>query len=198
MKYTPQQKNKTALVASLVLTAAAAVLFFLGTQYYTKGRAIVQASAVVFLSFAAYFIIKRLNSYTYTVYPKDDAPSKSVSELMPGDLDLVISRRFASGVDTNRAKLDLGTLVRAEDLPATYSERRKYIKSFGKMTLFYYTVTISPPESLLLIFELDNSSKLGLVIEPDRDLRGFFIEAARLNKLNKEEKKNAEDEEEED
>ena len=194
MKYTPQQKNKIALVASIVLAAASALLFFLGTQYYTKGRAVVQAAAVFFLSFAVFFIIKRLNSYTYTVYPKDDAPSKSVSELMPKELDLVISRKFASGVDTNRAKLDLGTLVQTEDLPASYFERRKYIKSLGKMTLFYYTVTIAPTDVLLLIFEPQSTSRIGLVIEPDRDLRGFFTEAARINK---EDRKNEEDDEDE-
>lgn len=192
MKYTPEQKNKIASVSALVLSVTAAVLFFFGTQYYVKGRAVVQAIGVLFLSFAVFFIIKRLNSYTYTVYPKDGAPSKSVSELMPKELDLMISRRFASGVETNRAKLDLGMLIQAEDLPQTYSARRKYIKSLGKMTLFYYTVTILPRDALLLVFENDGAAKVGVVLEPDRDFRGFFTEAARINN---EEKKKAEDEE---
>ena len=192
MKYAPKPKNRKPDVASLVLLITAALLFFLGSQYYTKGRPIVQTLGIVCLALAAFFIMKKLTCYVYTVYPKDRDTEKKASELSFNELCLMISKKNgAKGAETNKACLDISSLVAAIDLPSAADEKKKIIRDQGTMSLFYYTVTFLPPESLLLVFKNDGA-KTGVVIEPNAELRGFFIEAARAN-LEKQNKENEEE-----
>ena len=187
MKHSPKPQNKKIDVACIVLFLTSVMLFFFGAQYYVRQRVIAQAFGVICLCGAAFFIIKKLTVYTYTVYPKDPETGKSVSDLMPEELTLIISRRFGSSPDANRAKLDLEALTDVTDLPSAYFEKRKTLKALGKMSLYYYTVTFRPPESTLLIFENEGVDRIGIVLEPDRDLKGFFTEILRINKENKKE-----------
>ncbi len=181
MTYTPKPKNKKPGVAALVLLITAIVLFFLGAQYYTKGRTTVQVLGVACLAVAVFFIIKRLTSYTYTVYPKDKNTKKSVSELTPSELTLVISKRTGSTAPINRAELELSTLTAAVTLPSSHTEARRVIKELGKMNLYYYTVTFNAPDTTLLVFKQDSGESVGIILELDSDLKAFFSEVARIN-----------------
>ena len=181
MKHTPAPQNKKPAVASLVLILTAVMLFFFGSQYYVKYRAAAQALGVLCLAVAVFFIIKALTVYTYTVYPKDADTGKSVSDLAPDELTLTVSKRFGTGRETNRAQLDLAALKKVLPLPAPGAERKKTLRDGGKMALYYYTVTFRPNESTLLVFEPEGSEKIGIVIEPDGDFKGFLEEAARIN-----------------
>lgn len=180
MKHTPVPQNRKPAVASLVLILTAVMLFFFGGQYYVKYRAVAQALGVFCLALAAFFILKKLTVYTYTVYPKDRDTKKSVSELAPEELTFTVSKRFGTGRETNQAQFDLSALTKTIPLPAAGAEKKKIIKECGKMSLYYYTVTFRPNESTLLIFEQDGE-KTGAVIEPDGDFKGFLEEAAKIN-----------------
>ncbi len=186
MKYTPLPKNRKNGVLSAVLLVTSAAVFFLGTQYYTKARAVVQTLGVVCLALASFFILKKLTVYTYSVYPKDGSAKKSVSDYGPDELIFVISKRFGSGAEANKASLGLADLVKTAELPFSYFEKRKIIKAEGKMALYYYTVTFKPPESLLLVFETD-AGRVGIVIEPDSDFKGFLEKIASMNAEKEEE-----------
>ncbi len=181
MTHTPTPQNRKPEVASIVLLLTAVMLFFFGGQYYVKFRAVAQALGVFCLALAAFFIIKRLTVYTYTVYPKDRDTKKSVSELTPDELTLTVSKRYGAGRETNRAQLDLAALKSVVTLPAAGRERRKILKEHGKAALYYYTVTFRPNESTLLVFEQKGAEKILVVIEPDGDFKGFLEEAARIN-----------------
>ena len=86
MKYTPLPKNRKNGVLSLVLLITSVVVFYLGTQYYTKARAVVQTLGVLCLALASFFILKKLTEYTYSVFPKDSSEKKSVSDYGPDEL----------------------------------------------------------------------------------------------------------------
>ena len=182
MKYSPTPQNKKNDVASVVLFLTAVMLFFFGSQYYVKYRAAAQALGVVCLAASVFFLLKRMTVFVYTVYPKDRDTKKSVSELTPEELTFIISRRFGTGAEANKAALDLEALTTVTDLPASVREKKKIIKEFGKTSLYYYTVTFMPLHSTLLIFEKKGSDRIGIVIEPDGDFKGFFEKVARLNK----------------
>ncbi len=179
MTHTPTPQNKKPAVAAIVLAATALMLFFFGGQYYVKYRAVAQAIGVFCLALSAYFILKKLTVYTYTVYPKDASTGKSVSELAPDELTFTVSRRYGTGAETNRAQLDLGELTAVSTL--TPADKKKILSDCGKMDLYYYTVTFRPNESSLLVFEPEGSGKIGIVIEPDGDFKGFLEEVARIN-----------------
>ena len=181
MKYTPLPKNRKNGVLSLVLLITSVVVFYLGTQYYTKARAVVQTLGVLCLALASFFILKKLTEYTYSVFPKDSSEKKSVSDYGPDELIFVISKRFGNGAEANKASLELADLTKTVELPFSYFEKRKILKAEGRMALYYYTVTFKPPESLLLVFETD-AGKVGIVIEPDSDFKGFLEKIANINK----------------
>ena len=180
MKYTPLPKNRKNSVLSLVLLITSVVVFYLGTQYYTKARAAVQTLGVLCLAFASFFILKKLTVYTYSVYPKDGAAKKSVSDYGPDDLTFVVSKRFGAGAEANKASLELSCLTKTVALPFSYFEKKKILKAEGRMALYYYTVTFKPPESLLLVFDTD-AGRVGIVIEPDTDFKGFLEKIASMN-----------------
>ncbi|MBR6918590.1 MAG: hypothetical protein IKN38_10435 [Clostridia bacterium] len=182
MTYTPKSQNKKHTVAAVVLFFAAVMMFFFGTKDFVKWRAACQAIGILLLSGAAFFIIKKITAYTYSVYPKDENTQKSVSALSPDELTFIISKQFGSSAKANRAAFDLSCLKKATDLPAKYSKKRAAVKAEGKLELYYYTVTFMAPQSLLLIFERDGAGRVGIVIEPDSDLRAFFKEIANMNK----------------
>ncbi len=186
MKYTPKPKNKKTEVAAIASFVTSVVLFFFGGQSYTKGRGAVQALGVLCLAFSGFFIIKKLKAYTYSVLPKDGDTERRVSELMPSDLALTVSSSYGKSAPGAAASLDLGDLKQTVSLPARYTEKQKVIKSLGKMQLYYYTVTFMPPESTLLVFDKEGGDRIGVVIEPDGDMKGFFEEAARINAKNAE------------
>jgi|GEM_PF-2224705 len=181
MSYTPKPKNKKAGVAAIVLLITAIILFFFASQYYTKGRGIVQAFGVGCLTGAAAFIILSLRSYTYYVFPKDTETKKSVSEMRPDELTFTVTKRNGKKYAVNTVQFDLDTLKNVADLPASYSERRKMIKSFGEMSVYYYNVTLMSPVYTLLIFEKEGDRRVGIVIEPDNDFKSFLNETARMN-----------------
>ena len=181
MKHTPTPQNRKPAVASIVLLLAAVMLFFFGSQYYVKYRPASQALGVLCLALSAFFVIKKLTVYTYTVYPKDGDTKRSVSDMMPDELTFTVSKRFGSGVDSLRAAFDLADLKSVTALPASSKEKKKMLKDSGKMSLYYYTVTFRPLESALLIFEREGDERTGIVIEPDGDFTGFLKEAARIN-----------------
>ena len=180
MKYTPLPKNKKNSVLFIVLLCTAAALFYLGAQYYTEAKSVVQAAGVLFLALSSFFLIKKLTGYTYAVYPKEPSDEKSVSEYRPDELSFVVAKHFGTGPDTNKASLDLACLTKTVSLPFSYFEKKKIIKAEGKMALYYYTVTFKPPESLLLVFGA-NGEKTGIVIEPDTDFTGFLEEVVKIN-----------------
>ena len=181
MEYTPKPQNRKPQVAAVVLILLAAMLFFFSRVAYVKLPALAQALGFVCLSVAAFFIIKRITVYTYTVFPKDRDTKRSVSELSPDELVLTISKSYGGASRASRASLDLGRLESVTKLPFRYSEKNAAIKKLGKMSLYYYTVTFRPSESYLLLFKERGAENVGVVIEPDGDLLGFFEEAARLN-----------------
>ncbi len=181
MEYTPIPKNKKYEVAAVVLLVTAVVLFFFGSEYYVKWRALVQALGVACLALSSFFIIKRLTSYTYSVFPKDRDTKKSVSDLAPDELTFIISKRFGgAGAGSNRASFDLGELKSVEPLPSG-AEKKRLTRSKGKMSLYYFTVTFRAPGAYLLVFET-GGAPTGIVIEPDGDYIGFLEEAARINR----------------
>lgn len=180
MKYTPKPKNKKAEIASLVLLLTAVVLFFFAAQYYTKGRAIVQGLGVACLSLGAFFIVKRMTSYTYFIYPKDSDKEADVTTLSPSELTFTVTKKNGKRSGTNAAQLDLDALKSVTPLPPSGSEKRKVLADFGKMPLYYYTVTILPPDAYLLVFE-HGGERTGIVIEPNETFRVFLEEAAKVN-----------------
>ena len=185
MTYTPIPKNKKTEVASVVLFITSVILFFFGSQYYVKYRPVSQALGVVCLGISAFLMMKRLTSYTYTVYPKDSDTKKSVSELEPSELVFIVSKRNGKGAPVNRASLDLGTLVAAVPLPIDAEGKKKTLKSFGKTALYYYTVTFRPSDRTLLVFGNEGSERIGVVTELDGDFKGFLEEAVRINEKKK-------------
>ena len=134
MKYAPSPKNKKPDVAVITLLITSVVLFFLASQSYTKGRALVQGLGVLCLALAAFFIIKRLTAYVYTVYGGAATEGDS-SAIDPSHLTLLISKKTGSSSEVNQAEFPLSTLKDVIALPPPSSKRRRMIKELGDRVL---------------------------------------------------------------
>lgn len=184
MRYTPRPINRKAEVMSISLLITSVILLYFGAQSYVKARALVQIIAVLLLSLSAFFIIKKITSYTYIIEPSDTENIKSVSDYLPDELTFTVSKKKGSGSDVHQCRFEMSALTEVKTLPCTYAEKKKIIEESGKMSLYYYTVTIRPPEACLLVFDNGSFEKTGIVIEPDGDLKGCLEEIARINKSN--------------
>lgn len=183
MRYSPKPKNKICEVASITLLICAAVMFFFAAQSYVKGAAAVQLLGVCTLTAGAYFLIRRLTSFIYIILPQsEDIDENRTEALLPSELSFIVAKKRGKSKEVYQCRLDLGSLKSVSLLPDEREKRKAAIRENGPMSAYKYTATIGKCDTYLLVFSKPGYDRVGLIIEPDREMAGYLKSVVEINK----------------
>lgn len=198
MNYTPEQKNKyvTAIVVTLI---AGGIGVYMVPNFVPVRSVIFQLLSLICLVAAVFVLVRyKTTAFTYIIRPRslmhEDVDAEAalaggvldVTRVEPRCLDFVVSKKQGSRAPNMECVLGLDSLIAAWDISAEAKYKmcadamEKARGQYGKVDLYDYTVTMGVEKSLLLLFR-DGEKVAAIRIEPDTELRDYFVSTAERN-----------------
>lgn len=181
-------KAVTAIIAALLITGG--ITYAVPIVCETNGVKIVPwpfTFATLFTVVAAVFFLLRytMTNFVYEIRPRTDIDSGgletayagelNISRLNPEMLDFAVYKSQGAKPGILECLMGLNDLVKViplKDGTTKKTVRDQYAKD--GFTFFDYTLTLSCPDALELIF-IDGNKYTGIIIEPDEAMREYLL-----------------------
>lgn len=198
MKFSPTQNNPRVNLIFAALLVLGGVTYSIPIVCSNNGISISALPFTLVTLFsvvgAVYLLVRyRMTSFTYVVRLRDDtddsdaqglekayAGSLDITSVKPELLDFCVYKASGTRMAAMECLLSLGDLVAAVEVTkkkgggVTRDDVRREYEQKGGFAFYDYTLTFGLESALELVF-IDGNQYVGVIIEPDENMRQYFL-----------------------